>query len=177
MAGLDLASRVSTPERYEWTQAVEPARPPNWWASPPSSRYHVVAYDYGIKLNILRRLVQVGCRVTVVPALTSAEDVLALKPDGVFLSNGPGDPEPLRAQVAQHSQTDRQEAHFRHLPGPPVARTGGGRQDLQAEVRPSRRQPSGAQRAHQARRDHLPQSRFRGGPRFAQPQPRWKSPT
>jgi carbamoyl-phosphate synthase small subunit len=60
----------------------------------------VVAYDFGIKQNILRRLVQVGCRVTVVPALTSAEDVLALKPDGVFLSNGPGDPEPLQPEVA-----------------------------------------------------------------------------
>jgi carbamoyl-phosphate synthase small subunit len=87
MAGLDLASRVSTPERYEWTRPLEP-------------KHHVVAYDYGIKHNILRRLVQVGCRVTVVPALTSAEDVLALNPDGVFLSNGPGDPEPLHAQVA-----------------------------------------------------------------------------
>jgi carbamoyl-phosphate synthase small subunit len=62
---------------------------------------HVVAYDYGIKRNILRRLVQVGARVTVVPALTSAEDALALKPDGVFLSNGPGDPEPLQYQAEQ----------------------------------------------------------------------------
>jgi carbamoyl-phosphate synthase small subunit len=60
-----------------------------------------VAYDYGIKRNILRRLVHVGARVTVVPALTSAEDVLALKPDGVFLSNGPGDPEPLEFQAQQ----------------------------------------------------------------------------
>jgi carbamoyl-phosphate synthase small subunit len=59
-----------------------------------------VAYDFGIKRNILRRLVQTGCRVTVVPALTSAEDVLALKPDGIFLSNGPGDPEPLETQVS-----------------------------------------------------------------------------
>jgi carbamoyl-phosphate synthase small subunit len=61
----------------------------------------VVAYDYGIKRNILRRLVQVGARVTVVPASTSAEDVLALNPDGVFLSNGPGDPEPLEFQAQQ----------------------------------------------------------------------------
>jgi carbamoyl-phosphate synthase small subunit len=59
-----------------------------------------VAYDFGIKHNILRRLVHTGCRVTVVPALTSPEDVLALNPDGIFLSNGPGDPEPLTAQVA-----------------------------------------------------------------------------
>ena len=84
----------------------------------PEPRFHVVAYDFGIKHNILRRLVQSGCRVTVVPALTSAEDVLALNPDGVFLSNGPGDPEPLEAQVAQHPQAHRKEAHLRHLPGP-----------------------------------------------------------
>jgi carbamoyl-phosphate synthase small subunit len=62
-------------------------------------RFNVVAYDFGIKQNILRRLVHSGCKVTVVPALTSAEDILALKPDGVFLSNGPGDPEPLIPQI------------------------------------------------------------------------------
>jgi carbamoyl-phosphate synthase small subunit len=100
MAGLDLASRVSTPERYEWSKPVDACSPSESIARAPAPKYHVVAYDFGIKLNILRRLVQVGCRVTVVPALTSAEDVLALNPDGVFLSNGPGDPEPLHAQVA-----------------------------------------------------------------------------
>jgi carbamoyl-phosphate synthase small subunit len=100
MAGLDLASRVSTPKRYEWTKPVEACSPSEIVPRPPESTHHVVAYDFGIKHNILRRLVQVGCRVTVVPALTSAEDVLALKPDGVFLSNGPGDPEPLETEVA-----------------------------------------------------------------------------
>jgi carbamoyl-phosphate synthase small subunit len=100
MAGLDLASRVSTPKAYEWTAPVEPCSPSQRTGKPAETRYHVVAYDYGIKHNILRRLVQAGCRVTVVPALTSAEDVLGLSPDGVFLSNGPGDPEPLVAQVA-----------------------------------------------------------------------------
>ena len=99
MAGLDLASRVSTTESYAWTQPVEPCSPSEPVGRPPDPEHHVVAYDYGIKRNILRRLVQVGCRVTVVPALTSAEDVLALKPDGIFLSNGPGDPEPLETQV------------------------------------------------------------------------------
>ncbi len=99
MAGLDLASRVSTPKAYEWNQPVEACSPSEPVPAPPEPRLHVVAYDFGIKLNILRRLRQVGCRITVVPALTSAEDVLALKPDGVFLSNGPGDPEPLRTQV------------------------------------------------------------------------------
>ena len=99
MAGLDLASRVTTPQPYQWTHPVEACSPSELIARPPEPRHHVVAYDYGIKHNILRRLVQSGCRVTVVPALTSAEDVLALHPDGIFLSNGPGDPEPLQTQV------------------------------------------------------------------------------
>jgi len=93
MVGLDLARGVSALQPYEWTEpSIELARSPKPVAR--STPYHVVAYDYGLKLNILRRLVDVGCRVTVVPALTPAEDVLAMKPDGVFLSNGPGDPEP-----------------------------------------------------------------------------------
>jgi carbamoyl-phosphate synthase small subunit len=100
MAGLDLASRVSTANSYQWTQTVEPCSPSEVLAAPAEQTHHVVAYDYGIKRNILRRLAQTGCRVTVVPSLTSAEDVLALKPDGVFLSNGPGDPEPLETQVS-----------------------------------------------------------------------------
>ncbi len=100
MAGLDLASRVSTAESYKWDKPVEACSPSEIVPAPAAPRFHVAAYDFGIKQNILRRLVQVGCRVTVVPALTSAEDVLALKPDGVFLSNGPGDPEPLQAQVS-----------------------------------------------------------------------------
>ncbi len=110
MAGLDLASRVSTAERYEWTKPVEPCSPSELVGRAAEPRFHVVAYDFGIKHNILRRLVQVGCRVTVVPSLTSAEDVLALNPDGVFLSNGPGDPEPLATAGRQHPQADRQEA-------------------------------------------------------------------
>jgi carbamoyl-phosphate synthase small subunit len=98
MVGLDLASRVTTPARYEWNQPSAPlwdsdGQTPN--SEPQTPRFHVVAYDYGIKHNILRRLVDIGARVTVVPAATSASDVLDLKPDGVFLSNGPGDPEPV----------------------------------------------------------------------------------
>lgn len=94
MVGLDLASRVTTPTRYTW---AEPSRDIYQQTDTPqaSPRFHVVAYDYGIKQNILRRLVDVGCRVTVVPATTSAGEVLELKPNGVFLSNGPGDPEPV----------------------------------------------------------------------------------
>ncbi len=93
MIGLDLASRVSTPERYEWNEPSANIYGDTAWK--PPTRFHVVAYDYGIKRNILRRLADVGCRVTVVPATTPASDVLAMKPDGVFLSNGPGDPEPV----------------------------------------------------------------------------------
>ncbi len=99
MAGLDLASRVSTPESYHWNQTVQPCSPSEVISSTVEPRFNVVAYDFGIKQNILRRLVHAGCNVTVVPALTSAADVLALKPDGVFLSNGPGDPEPLHTQI------------------------------------------------------------------------------
>jgi carbamoyl-phosphate synthase small subunit len=99
MAGLDLASRVTTPVGYSWSAPVEPVSVSEQIPPPAEPCCHVVAYDFGIKRNILRRLAHTGCTVTVVPALTSAEDVLALKPDGVFLSNGPGDPEPLETQI------------------------------------------------------------------------------
>ncbi|HET7649427.1 MAG TPA: glutamine-hydrolyzing carbamoyl-phosphate synthase small subunit [Gammaproteobacteria bacterium] len=93
LKGMDLARVVTTPQRYEWkegTWILESNSAP----AKPDGALHVVAYDYGVKRNILRILVDHGCRVTVVPATTSAEDALALNPDGVFLSNGPGDPEP-----------------------------------------------------------------------------------
>ncbi len=92
MAGLDLAKVVSSDKTYSWTQ--------NEWklgsgyGELTTPRFHVVAYDFGVKKNILRMLAERGCKVTVVPAQTPAADVLALKPDGIFLSNGPGDPEP-----------------------------------------------------------------------------------
>lgn len=101
MAGLALAPRVSTKERYEWTAGVDACSPSEHIGAAGEQRFHVAAYDFGIKRNILRRLVHVGCRVSVVPADTTAEDVLALNPDGVFLSNGPGDPEPLEFQAGQ----------------------------------------------------------------------------
>ena len=101
MAGLELATRVSTLERYEWTTGADACSPSERLRPVAGTKYHVVAYDFGIKRNILRRLCHIGARVTVVPATTPWEDVLALHPDGVFLSNGPGDPEPLRFQAEQ----------------------------------------------------------------------------
>jgi carbamoyl-phosphate synthase small subunit len=101
MAGQDLASVVSTPERYEWSEPAAPCSPSEQLPPAAEPRYRIVAYDYGIKRNILLQLASRGCRVTVVPASTTAEEVLELQPDGVFLSNGPGDPEPLEFQAAQ----------------------------------------------------------------------------
>jgi carbamoyl-phosphate synthase small subunit len=92
MAGQDLAQVVSTAERHEWTQTEWQLGSGHGTLATP--RLHVVAYDFGVKRNILRMLASRGCRVTVVPAQTPAAEVLALQPDGVFLSNGPGDPEP-----------------------------------------------------------------------------------
>jgi len=95
LKGMDLAKVVSTKTQYEWRSTVWDLKTDSHATIEASELpYHVVAYDYGVKVNILRMLVERGCRVTVVPAQTPAADVLALKPDGVFLSNGPGDPEP-----------------------------------------------------------------------------------
>jgi carbamoyl-phosphate synthase small subunit len=103
MAGLDLAKVVSVDKAYEWTQTewqlVRADGTPGYGAQ-TSPKFHVVAFDFGVKFNILRMLAQRGCKVTVVPAQTSAKDVLALKPHGVFLSNGPGDPEPCDYAIA-----------------------------------------------------------------------------
>lgn len=92
LKGMDLAKVVSTKEQYQWKEG-------SWQLgqghqTPENSDFHVVAYDFGAKRNILRMLVDRGCKLTVVPAQTSAADVLAMNPDGIFLSNGPGDPEP-----------------------------------------------------------------------------------
>ena len=97
LKGMDLAREVTTQRPYRWTQGtwtLEAGLPPASQSIEEKLPYHVVAYDYGVKRNILRMLVDRGCRLTVVPAQTPAADVMELNPDGVFLSNGPGDPEP-----------------------------------------------------------------------------------
>jgi carbamoyl-phosphate synthase small subunit len=116
MVGQDLASVVTCAEPYVWTddqsyaygspRLLHPAARPKAMLDAPAEasviapRFHVVAYDFGLKHNSLRSLAALGCRVTVVPAHTSAEDVMRLKPDGIWLSNGPGDPEPLTGVIA-----------------------------------------------------------------------------
>ncbi|MEY4640942.1 MAG: hypothetical protein RLZZ227_936 [Pseudomonadota bacterium] len=98
LVGMDLAKVVTCESVYEWKEA-------SWelgkgHATPAPGKHHVVAYDFGDKLNILRMLIDRGCRVTVVPAQTPAAEVLAMKPDGIFLSNGPGDPQPCDYAIA-----------------------------------------------------------------------------
>jgi carbamoyl-phosphate synthase small subunit len=93
MEGQDLATRISTPVRYEWREGGADAWSPAERAEPPAPRFHVVAYDWGLKRAMLRLLAAAGCRITAVPSRTSAEETLALRPDGVFLTNGPGDPD------------------------------------------------------------------------------------
>jgi len=109
LAGVDLACEVTCKKPYSWDQPTwrlqvsDESNPPTALTDPEgvgNSPYHVVAVDYGVKRNILRMLVDRGCRVTVVPAQTSSEAILALQPDGVFLSNGPGDPEPCGYAIA-----------------------------------------------------------------------------
>jgi carbamoyl-phosphate synthase small subunit len=98
LVGMDLAREVTCPKSYPWTQR-------EWelgvgYPEAEQSKFHVVAYDFGVKRNILRMLAERGCRITVVPAQTPAKEVLAMEPDGVFLSNGPGDPEPCDYAIA-----------------------------------------------------------------------------
>jgi carbamoyl-phosphate synthase small subunit len=100
MDGLDLVPRVTSPERYEWTEPTWRADDDGRAVPPPPIAHHVVAYDFGIKQNILRELRDIGCRVTVVPATTPAREALALGADGFFLSNGPGDPAAVGYGVA-----------------------------------------------------------------------------
>lgn len=98
LKGMDLAKVVCTEETYEWTEG-------SWqlgkgFVTPENTDFHVVAYDFGVKRNILRMLADRGCKLTVVPAQTPAGEVLAMNPDGIFLSNGPGDPEPCDYAIA-----------------------------------------------------------------------------
>ena len=151
MDGTDLARVVSTKALYTFdssdsrNETGDPLLSKELVQSPGERKLHVVAYDFGIKHNILRMLTREGCRVTVVPAETSAETVLELKPDGVFLSNGPGDPEPVDYAVKAIQEIPGARAGVWDLPRTSADRTGAGRTDIQAEVWTSWRESSGAE--------------------------------
>ena len=161
LVGRDLVREVLPDQPFEWQEPLsewthlcraQGSREQGACEPSPAalSAPHVVALDFGMKWNIPRHLVDMGCRVTVLPGTATAEEVLAAEPDGVFLSNGPGDPEPLEYAHPHDPRTVGQEADLRHLPGPSTARPGLRREDLQVEVRPSRRESSGAESADAA---------------------------
>ena len=162
MDGLDLVPQVTTAQRFDWDET-------SWTIERGYGRrdgaadYRVVAVDYGIKRNILRLLSDCGCEVTVVPATATAEDILALQPDGVFLSNGPGDPAETGKYAVPTIKAllDDARSDLRHLPRPPDARPGGRREDAEDAARPSRREPSGEGLHHQQGRDRVDEPRFR----------------
>ena len=162
MVGLDLAKDVTSGQSYSWDETAW-----QWgkgYGRQESPRFHVVAIDYGLKRNILRELATVGCRLTVVPATTTAEEILERKPDGVFLSNGPGDPAAtgvyavpeIRKLVASGLP------RLRHLSRSSDARARARRHHRQDASGPSRREPPGQGLHHREGRNHLDESRLRG---------------
>ncbi len=162
LVGMDLVPMVTSGQRFSWDET-----PWVWgegFGRQTKPEFHVVAVDYGIKRNILRLLAGSGCKVTVVPAKTSAEDIMALKPDGVFLSNGPGDP----AATGQYAVPvikkliDQRHADLRDLSRPSDVGNRGRRQNHEDASGPPRRQSSGQGLDHRQGRDHLDEPRLRG---------------
>ena len=162
LKGMDLARLVSTKQPYQWNQgSIFPERRSVYTKRVAS--FHVAALDYGIKRNILRLIADQDCRLTVLPATATADEVLALAPDGVFLSNGPGDPEPCDYAIEAIAQARRRRRpDLRHLPRTSASRARERREDRKDEVRPSRRQPPGGRDRLRARDDHVPESRVCG---------------
>ena len=151
---MDLAKVVTTDKPYEWTEG-------SWergkgYRRNDSPRFHVVAYDYGIKRNILRMIADRGARITVVPASLPAREVLRLKPDGVFLANGPGDPEPCDYAIEAIGEIlDATSIPvFGICLGHQLMGARLGREDAQDEVRPPRREPPGEGPRYRAGRHH-----------------------
>ncbi|MGF6954938.1 carbamoyl-phosphate synthase small subunit [Paraburkholderia youngii] len=161
LAGMDLAKVVSTPETYEWTKTEW--RLGTGYGEQKAPKYRVVAFDYGVKQNILRMLAERGCHVTVLPAQASAADALALNPDGVFLSNGPGDPEPCDYAIAATKEfIERGIPTFGICPWPPDHGPCGRRKDDEDEDRPPRRESPSQGSRRRPRGDHVAEPRLRG---------------
>ena len=165
LIGRDLVKEVTAPRLTTGNSAIGTRAAAIAAASHEAMRDAplVVAIDYGIKRNILRRLVATGFRVKVMPGgVATAEQMLAHNPDGIFLSNGPGDPAALPYAFKAVRGVLGKKPMFGICLGHQIARTCARRQDLQARLRPSRRQPSGDGFAHAARRDHVAEPRLRG---------------
>ena len=161
MVGLDLAKDVTSGQSYSWDETEW--RWNEGYGHESNPRFHVVAIDYGLKRNILRELATAGCKLTVLPATATAEEVLARKPDGVFLSNGPGDPAATGVYAVPEIRklVDFRPAGVRHLPRPSDAGARARRHHAQDASGPSRREPSGQGLHHRQGRDHLDESRLR----------------
>jgi len=174
MTGQELASRVSCAKQYMWnTGSIDLATSP--WAEQmgeagtggEARNFRVVAYDFGIKQNILRLLVDHHCEVCVVPAQTTAKEILEMGADGVFLSNGPGDPEPVEYAVENIRNLIGRVPVFGICLGHQLCGPRARRKNLQAEIRPSRFESPGKELTHRASRNHRPKSWLLRRPRFA----------
>ncbi len=163
LKGMDLAKVVTAKRSFQWNEGS--VWPENLRAPIRShQRMHVAAFDFGVKRNILRVLADYGCRITVVPAQTSAEEVIALNADGVFLSNGPGDPEPCDYAINATRQVARDgSSRVWNLPRPPDPGARCRRAYHQDEVRPSRREPPRAGPRLGTSLHHESESRIRRG--------------
>ena len=160
MTGLDLASRVTTPHSYHWTQTVEPCSPSELLTAHTGPRFNVVAYDFGIKQNILRRLVHSGCNVTVVACAHFRRRRSRAQARWHLPFERTRRPRTPAHTNRQRAPPHRQSSDLRHLPRPPDSGARRRRQNLQTESRPSRRQSSGHQQGDPARRNHVAQSRL-----------------
>ena len=159
LAGMDLAKVVTRSEAGAWDGGGWTLGS-GYGAANGRQAQHVVAYDFGVKRNILRMLVDRGCEVTVVPAQTPAEEALALLPDGIFLSNGPGDPEPCDYAIEAIRAVLGRLAGVRHLSRSPATRAGLWWTNGEDAVRPPRRESSGQGCRHRGGRHHQPEPRF-----------------
>jgi carbamoyl-phosphate synthase small subunit len=163
LVGRDLVREVMPPAKQQWDIGLQKEFRSDFGSEETPSTAaaqgrppRVVAIDYGMKWNIPRHLRELGCEVTIVPGSATAQEILELNPDGVFLSNGPGDPEPL-----DYAGSARKEADLRNLSGASVAGARAGGKDLQTQVWTPRGEPAGSEPGDEAGRNHLPESRVR----------------
>ena len=168
LVGRDLVKGVACKEPYLWEKGARRAMPNDleFWSGAVKKALRVAVLDCGVKFNILRNLEKRGCEVLVFPAVAAAEEILAQKPDGVLLSNGPGDPAALPYIVEAVQGDPGKGAPLRHLSGSSGAGSGGRRPDGETQVRPSRDQSAHEELPERPGRDHFPEPRVRGPARI-----------